>query len=180
MKWRTALAAVVLSMLSLMQAAAIQVPSGLKVGNQMLPARSCATRDTLWIHHYAAALYVLPRKPPVDALEDPRQPKALHVQILSKAFLPREMPKKWREALEGQLDGPAYGAVREAWRELAPGDRVTVAYLPGPGLTLALNDRVVARTPRHEVIDALLRTFADGKPVHESVSRVVEKHPCQR
>jgi len=169
----------VLGTAALAPATSVQVPSAMRVGNVQLPAASCATRDTLWIHHYAAALYVPPREPPVDALEDPRQPKALHVQILSKAFLPREMPKKWREALEGQLDGPAYGAVREAWRELSPGDRVTVAYLPGPGLTLALNDRVVARTPRHEVIDALLRTFADGKPVHESVTRVVEKHPCQ-
>ena len=181
MRWLIAALALlaVLGTAALAPATVVQVPNALRIGNMQLPAASCATRDTLWIHHYAAALYVPPREPPVDALEDPTQPKALHVQILSKAFLPRELPKKWRDTLERQLDGAAYGAVREAWRELAPGDRVTVAYLPGPGLTLALNDRVVARTPRHEVVDALLRTFADGKPVHESVARVVEKHPCQ-
>ena len=66
MKWRTAIGATVLALLSLMQVAAIQVPSGLRVGSETLPARSCATRDTLWIHHYAAALY-LPQRAAPDA-----------------------------------------------------------------------------------------------------------------
>jgi hypothetical protein len=178
-KWLVASALVALAALTLLQADAVQVPSAMLVGNQQLPAASCATRDTLWIHHYAAALYVPPREAPVDALEDPKQPKALRVQILSKAFLPAEMPKKWRDTLAEQLDRSAYGAVRNAWHELAVGDQVTVAYAPGPGVTLELNDRLVARTPRHEVIDALLRTWADGAPVREQLGRVVARHPCQ-
>lgn len=164
--------------LAFIPATAVQVPSAMRVGNQQLPAASCATRDTLWIHHYAAALYVPPRASPANALQDPRQPKALHVQILSKTFLPRELPKKWRETLESQLDGSSFNAVRTAWRDLSVGDRVTVAYAPGPGVTLQLNDRLVARVPRHELIDALLRIWADGEPVPQRVSQAVEKHPC--
>lgn len=166
--------------LAFIPATALQVPSAMRVGNQQLPAASCATRDTLWIHHYAAALYVPPRASPVNALQDPRQPKAVHVQILSKAFLPKELPKKWRETLQAQLDGTSFDAVRTAWRELSVGDRVTVAYAPGPGVTLQLNDRLVARAPRHDLIDALLRTWADGEPVPQRVSQTVEKHPCSR
>lgn len=173
------MAVLVLGTAALMPATAIQMPGAMLVGHLQLPAASCATRDTLWIHHYAAALYVPPRQSPVNALQDPRQPKALQVQILSKTFLPREMPKKWRAALESELDTVAYGAIRDAWRGLAVGDRVTMAYLPGPGLTLRLNDRVVARTPKHEVIDALLRTWAQGEPVPQRVNRVVAEHPCQ-
>lgn len=178
MKWRTAIAAVVLGFLSLMQAAAIQVPSGLKVGNQMLPARSCATRDTLWIHHYAAALYVPQRSRPEVALEDPQQPKALHVQILSKSFLPHDLPKKWNQALQSQLDGASMNAIQTAWRQVSVGDRVTIAYAPGPGVTLQLNERLVARSPKHDVVEALLRTWADGEPVPQRVSQAVAKHPC--
>jgi hypothetical protein len=179
-KCLVALAVIALCAFTFLQADAVQVPSAMLVGNQQLPAASCATRDTLWIHHYAAALYVPPRGAPVDALEDPKQPKALRVQILSKALLPRDLPKKWRDTLAQQLDGAAYGAVRNAWQELAVGDQVTVAYAPGPGVTLQLNERLVARTPRHELIDALLRTWADGAPVREEVSRAVARHPCQR
>lgn len=177
-KWRTALGAIVLALLSLMQAAAIQVPSGLQVGNQMLPARSCATRDTLWIHHYAAALYVPQRAAPAAALQDPKQPKALHVQILSKSFLPRDLPKKWNQALQSQLDGASMNAIQNAWHQVSVGDRVTIAYAPGPGVTLQLNERLVARSPNHDVVDALLRTWADGEPVLQRVSQTVAKHPC--
>jgi hypothetical protein len=179
-KWLLACAILVAGVLVLIPATAVQVPLAMRVGNQQLPAASCATRDTLWIHHYAAALYVPPRASPVNALTDPKEPKALHVQILSKAFLPKEMPKKWRETLESQLDGPSFNAIRSAWRDLSVGDRVTVAYAPGPGVTLQLNDRVVARTPKHDVIDALLHTWAEGEPVPQRVNRVVSKHPCER
>jgi hypothetical protein len=177
-RWLLALAILIAGVLVFIPATAVQVPTAMSVGNQQLPAASCATRDTLWIHHYAAALYVPPRASPLNALQDPRQPKALHVQILSKAFLPKEMPKKWRETLESQLDDASLDAVRSAWRELSVGDRVTVAYAPGPGVTLQLNDRLVARTPKHDVIDALLHTWAEGEPVPQRVNRVVAKHPC--
>jgi len=171
---------VALGVLTLVPATAVQVPSALRVGNQSLPAASCTTRDTLWIHQYAAALYIPPRAAPDAALQDPGQPKALHVQILSKSFLPRDLPAKWKRALEEQLDGAAMNAIRNAWRQLSVGDRVTIAYAPGPGVTLQLNEQLVARTPKHEVIDALLRAWAEGEPVPQRVNRVVSKHPCQR
>jgi len=160
-------------------ATAIQVPGALRVGNQSLPAASCATRDTLWVHHYAAALYLPPREAPAAALQDPKQPKALHVQILSRSFLPKDLPTKWRETLEAKLDLPSFTSVRLAWRELAVGDQVTIAYAPGSGVTLQLNDRVIARTPRHDIVDALLQTWAENEPVPQRVSRVVAKNPCR-
>lgn len=178
MKWLLAAGAVALAF-TLLPATAIQVPGALRVGSQSLPAASCATRDTLWIHHYAAALYLAPKASPVTALQDPRQPKALHVQILSRTFLPKDLPVKWREPLESHLDLPSFTSVRLAWRELAVGDQVTIAYLPGSGVTLQLNDRVIARSPRHDVIDALLQTWADNEPVPQRVSRTIAKNPCR-
>jgi hypothetical protein len=177
-KWLLASAVVAIGVLTLIPATAIQVPTALRVGNQSLPAASCATRDTLWIHHYAAALYVPQRTRPDAALQDPKQPKALHVQILNKSFLPKDLPKKWNRTLEEQLDGAAMSSIRSAWRGLSVGDRVTIAYAPGPGVTLQLNERVVARTPKHDVVDALLRAWAEGEPVPQRVNRVVAKHPC--
>ena len=72
----------------LAQAAAVQVPSGLRVGAELLPG----------------------------------QPKALPVQILSKRFLPRELPKKWHQTLESELDRASMNAIRSAWREISVGD----------------------------------------------------------
>lgn len=164
--------------LCLVPATAIQVPNALNVGNQPLAAASCASRDTLWIHHYVAALYVPPRDAPVAVLQDPKKPKALLVQILSRSFLPREMPKKWSATLERELDGAQLERIRAAWRGLAVGDRVMVAYAPGRGVTLELNERTVAQADEHRLVNALLETWADGQPVASRVDAVVQKHPC--
>ena|SRR6185503_4676032 len=162
----------------LTSATAIQVPGAVRLGGEMLPAATCATRDTLWIHHYVAALYVPPKTPPLAALQDPRRAKAFQVQILSKVFLPRDMPKKYRLALEQTLDGASLAAVGAAWRGLSVGDRVMLAYAPGAGLSLQLNEREVAKTSRHDVIEALLRTWADNEPLPARLNRVLAKHPC--
>ena len=179
MKWLLAAGTLLLA-LTLLPATAIQVPGALRVGNQSLPAASCATRDTLWIHHYAAALYVPPRTAPAAALQDPKQPKALHIQVLSRSLLPKDLPVKWRDTLEAHLDLPSFTSVRLAWREVAVGDQVTIAYVPGSGVTLQLNDRVVARSPRHDGVDALLQTWAENEPISERVNRVIARNPCRQ
>jgi hypothetical protein len=165
---------------ALIPARALTVPAVLQVGTQALAPASCATRNTLWIHHYAAALYVPTRASPVAALEDPTQPKALQVEILNKTFLPREIPARWRRALESELDRASLSSIHAAWRSLGAGDRVTLAYAPGPGVSLRVNDRLVAAAPSHELVEALLRTFAENQPVRERVSRVIARHPCAR
>ena len=179
MKWLLAAGTLLLA-LTLLPATAIQVPGALRVGNQSLPAASCATRDTLWIHHYVAALYVPPKTAPAAALQDPKEPKALHIQVLSRSLLPKDLPVKWRDTLEAHLDLPSFTSVRLAWREVAVGDQVTIAYVPGSGVTLQLNDRVVARSPRHDVVDALLQTWAENEPISERVNRVIARNPCRQ
>ncbi len=166
--------------LVLIPARALPVPGVLQVGSQSLAPASCATRNTLWIHHYQAALYVPPRSAPAAALEDPRQPKAVQVQILNKAFLPRQMPKRWQRTLQSELDGHSLGSIEAAWRSLGAGDRVTIAYAPGPGVSLKVNDKLVAASPTHRLVDALLHTWAEDQPVRERVSRVVARNPCAR
>jgi hypothetical protein len=171
--------AVAAGALCLVPATALQVPHAMRLGNQPLQAASCAARDTLWIHHYVAALYVPPSEAPVVALQDPQKPKALLVQILSKSFLPREMPKKWSRTLERELDPASLESIRAAWRTLSVGDRVLVAYAPEQGVSLELNERPVARASEHQLVQALLETWADGEPVAKRVTRTVEKHPCR-
>jgi hypothetical protein len=178
MRRAAALCLLVLAALALTTAGAIQVPSAVRLGGEVLPAASCATRETLWLHHYVAALYVPRSAAPVAALQDPASAKALQVQILSRLFLPSEIPPKYRFALEQTLDAETLASIRLAWRQLAVGDRVTLAYAPGSGLSLMLNEHLVAKTPRHDVIDVLLRAWADAEPVRERVDRVVARHPC--
>lgn len=163
---------------TLVPASTVLSPKGLQVGHHALSAAGCMVRETLWIDHYAAALYVPPRMPAAAAVQDPTRPKALRIQILNKTFMPAEVPRKWRHTLEKQLDGETYGRVRSAYKALEAGDVITFAYVPGPGVMLHVNGDVIATTPNHGVIDALLDAWADGEPVAERIGRAVKRNPC--
>jgi chalcone isomerase-like protein len=155
------------------------LPAGMQVGNQPLSAASCALRQTLGIKHYQAALYVPSRESPVAVMQDPTRPKALQVELRSKTFMPTEIPKKWRRTLEQQLAGNDLKRVREAYQELRPGDVITVAYAPGPGVSVRVNGGLVATTPNHLLVEAMLSTWAAHDPVPKRLVQAISRNPCK-
>jgi len=168
-----------LLLVALMASNADALPAGVQVGSQLLAAASCALRETLGIKHYHAALYVPPRESPVAVMQDPARPKALQIELRSKIFMPSEIPKKWRRTLEQQLGGDDLKRVREAYHELRPGDVISVAYAPGPGVSLRVNGAVVATTPNHQLVEAMLLTWAAHDPVPKRLVRAISRNPCK-
>jgi hypothetical protein len=163
---------------SVAAASALALPGVLQVGDQMLAAASCGLRETLWIDHYAATLYVRPGEAADAALRDPRRAKALEIVVLNKTFMPAEMPKKYRRALEAELSDEAMDRVRTAYRLVRSGDTIRIAYLPGPGMSLSVNGQLIAATPTHGVIDSILVTWAGDKPIDQHLRAMLRKHPC--
>lgn len=159
-------------------ASALALPGVLQVGDQVLAAASCGTRETLWIDHYAATLYVRPGDAPEHALLDPRRPKAIEIVLLNKSFMPAEIPRKYRRALDVELSDDAMERVRDAYRALRSGDTVRIAYLPGSGVTMSVNGQRVFATPAHGAIEAILVAWAGDKPVQQRLHAMLAKHPC--
>jgi hypothetical protein len=154
------------------------LPGVVQVGDQVLAATSCALRETLWIDHYAAKLYVRPGDTAENALLDARSAKALEIQLINKSFMPGEIPRKYRRALEADLDEATMNRLSAAYRALRPGDVVTIAYLPARGVSLSVNRELVAVAPAHRVVESLLATWAGGKPVDQHLRTALAKHPC--
>lgn len=154
------------------------LPGVLQVGDQVLAAASCGLRETLWIDHFAATLYVRPGDAADIALLDSRRAKALEIRILNKSFMPAEIPKKYRRVLEADLDEEAMERVRASYRALRAGDVVSIAYLPATGVSLSVNRELVAASPAHRVVESILFTWADGKPVDQHLRAMLVKHPC--
>jgi len=166
------------SILTVAATGATSLPGVLQVGDQVLAAASCGLRETLWIDHYAAKLYVRPGDTAEAALPDARRAKALEIQILNKAFMPAEIPRRYRRALETDLDEATMSRLSALYRTLRPGDIVTIAYLPGRGVSLSVNRELVAVTPAHRVVESILATWADGKPLDQHLRAMLVKHPC--
>ncbi len=159
-------------------AAALALPGALRLGDQTLTAASCATRQTLGLSHYTATLYVRAGESAPLALLDPDRTKALEIGLLSRAFMPADIPRKYRRALATDLDDATMNRLSAAYRELRPGDAVTIAYLPRRGVSVRVNGMVIAASPDHEVVESVLATWANGKPLEQHLRATLAKHPC--
>lgn len=144
-----------------------------------LSAASCGVRKTLWMEHYSAVLYLPKRASAADELTNPAVPKLLAMTIIDPRFLPRDIPKKWREPIEKHLDAASSARATAAYRALKRGDRLTLAYSAGQGVTFGINDRPVAQSQGHGLIEAILATWADDEPMGKKLRRTIARNACK-
>ncbi|HEX6318118.1 MAG TPA: chalcone isomerase family protein [Burkholderiales bacterium] len=142
-----------------------------------LQPAACGVRNTLWIQHYAARLYV-PAGTSIEALSDPAKPKMLRMRMLNTFLMPPEIPRKWREALQPVLDPDAMKRLQAGYDGLRDGDSVVVTYQPQKGIALSINDRTVATAKGHAAIDALLAAWADDAPLEQKLAGTASRNRC--
>ena len=160
----------VLVLLALVAAPAVAAPSALA------PA-ACGVRNTLWIEHYSARLY-LPKGSSVAAVSDPGMPKMLRMRMLNTFLMPPEIPRKWREALQPVLDGKALERLQDGYGRLQSGDTVVVIYQPQKGISLSINERTLVSAEGHAAIDALLAAWAQDAPVEKKLAGTLARNRC--
>lgn len=166
--WRAAAAATI---------GGVEMPGTLQVGERVLVLASCGVRDSLWIDHYAAGLY-LPSGETTRAVQDQRRAKAVRLHVIEARFLPDRIPEKWRTALNRELAEEPMLRVRAWYEKLSDGDQITFAYRPGEGTTMQVNGRTVVQTPGHAVLDSILKAWAAKDPVSGKLQRLALEHPC--
>lgn len=157
--------------------AGVHLAPTLSVAGQALQLVSCGMRETLWIDHYAAGLYVPPGAS-AQVARDAKHPKAVRLKIIEARYLPEKIPEKWRGALNSELEREPMVRVRRAYGALREGDEVTFTYAPQEGVTMQVNGRAVMRASGHGVIDAILEAWAGEDPVSGKLSRLSLEHPC--
>jgi hypothetical protein len=162
---RTLQAAVAVAALIVLQAiaqaatvAGVQLRPVIRWAGEELVLTSCGVRDTLWIEHYVAGLYVPRGTRAVSAVRDPNKSKVLVVQVLNTYFFPPRLPEKWRKPLQASLSADKFAQVSAAYQNLLNGDTMQYSYSPDTGLAMTVNgERVI--NAGHGVIDALLRAW---------------------
>ena len=154
-----------------------QLPTTVSQAGAVLERDSCGVRDSLWIDHYAAGLYVAPGDP-ITSVRDPGAPKAVRLEMISMKFVPETIPEKWLAALEGALPAGPLARLRKAYRSLGDGDVMTIGYAPGTGVTVQVNGRQVTAVPQHAVIDAILSAWAGEESVDAKLAKLLTDHPC--
>ena len=161
------------------EVAGVKLPQTLRVGAERLVPVSCGVRDTLWIEHYAAALY-LQRGVPLSAVRDAKRPAAVMLRMIDTRYMPESIPQKWLEALERTVAPSPLARLRTAYRRLADGDRVLIEYQPRRGVTMRVNGRTVIRAPGHSAVRAILDAWAGRDDISGKLARLRLEHPCPR
>ena len=157
--------------------AGVQLEPAVRVDGQALALASCGVRETLWIDHYVAALYLPPGSAPAAA-RDERKSKVVRLHIVDSLFLPARIPGKWRRALERELPPGPMQRLQQVYRRLREGDALTISYAPRSGLAMQLNGAEVLRLGGHDAIDSILEAWAEDLPVEEKLRRLTSEHPC--
>ena len=150
----------------------------MQLGELKLVPASCAVRQTLWIEHYEAQL-LLPPGTSVAAVGDPSKAKALRMQVINPRFMPSDIPSRWREALDGVVEPRTMARLSDAYKNLGRGDTVLVAYAPGKGVHLQVNDKSIGNVQGHAAVDALLKTWADNQPPVDKLHDTAARNPCR-
>jgi hypothetical protein len=156
----------------------VRIPDTLQTPAGTLEIRACGVRKTLWIDHYAAALYV-PRGASVAVLRDRHHAKAVSLRLIETRYLPEEIPSEWRRAFERHLDSRAMERLQRVYRSLAPGDVITVVYTPARGVTVAMNGRSLLRVRGDGLVRSILRTWAGREPLSEKLRELGTRHACR-
>lgn len=176
--WLSVVAALAGSAVAAKTVAGVDLPNAVAVGGQPLALASCGVRDTLWIEHYVAALYVRSGLTAASAMRDAAEPKAIVMHVVRGASLPEQIPESWREPLKQELKREPLARVRAAYGKLGTGDRVRVTYAPDSGVTMAVNGRTVVEAPGHDLIASMLRTWSEGDPLSGKLQRLLLDNPC--
>ncbi len=157
--------------------AGVHLEDSLRVGRQTLQLASCGVRDTLWIDHYVAGLY-LPPGSSIQAAKDPRKAKAVRLKVVNARYLPGNIPDKWRGALSTELRHEPMMRVRRAYDGLSDGDVATFTYTPRNGVTMAVNGKTLVHAEGHAVIESILKAWAGKDPIAGKLHRLELQHPC--
>ena len=153
-------------------------PRQVELNGQSLAATSCGVRDTFWIDHFSATLYVARDADPARALLDADEPKALRLDIINPSWLPDRQPEEWRTAFRENLTPRRFEQLQSLYQGLAPGDAVLAAYRPGTGMSLEVNGRLVLREPGHSLLDDLLRAWSGSTAPLDKLRPLLARHPC--
>lgn len=154
-----------------------QLPTRLEVGGVPLERVSCGVRDSLWVDHYAAGLY-LPARAGIDAVRDPQRAKGVVIRMIETRWQPDRIPDKWLDALRGEVPPEALRRLQRAYRGAQDGDVMAITFVPGSGVTLRMNDRDVASAPGHRAIDAILAAWAGERRVADKLDQLLADHRC--
>jgi hypothetical protein len=122
---------------------------------------------------YSLAVYVDGSLVDRTRLASSDVPKALRIAVSYQEDLRRHIALDWRRELVPQIDRPAAAHLHSTFAPLTRGDVVLIAYTPGRGTSVQVNDRSAVTGANHDLMLAFLDHWVGQRPVSDEMKRVL-------
>lgn len=145
-------------------------------GDLALPLRGTGVLNYMvFIKAYAAALYLPKEVDSAKILED--TPKRLEIEYFHRIFAPdfaaatsKSIRRNSSPALFERLK-PQIEAFNALYRDVAPGDRYALSYVPGLGTTLSWNGQPLGTAHGKEIAAALFGIWLGPTPLDRGLRK---------
>lgn len=156
-----------------------------RIGDTTVPLRNAALLRYLFVlKAYVAALYLPADVVPEQVLAD--VPKRLEISYLvairgedfdkgASPVLRRNLSPADLERLQGRLD-----RLNAAYRDVQPGDRYALSYLPGRGTELSLNGTPLVTIEGADFAAAYFGVWLGSEPIDADLKKSLLKGPTAR
>ena len=172
----TLVAALVASPAAALRVEGVDFPERLEVQATPLVLNGAALlRYRIFIKAYVAGLYLGEGVPPARVLED--VPRRLEIQYFW-AIEAEGFADATDEGIARNVDDATFAALRPRidrlntlYRDVEPGDRYALTYLPGSGTELSLNGAPLGRIEGADFAAAVFSIWLGKAPLDESLKR---------
>lgn len=128
---------------------------------------------------YAAALYVDERVAADDDAQLTGQPRRLEIEYFWS--IPKDrFAQATRDGVSRNVSAGRYSAIEgdverlnELYRDVQPGDRYALTYLPGSGVELSLNGESLGRVPGSDFADAIFAIWLGDVPLDAGLKQAL-------
>jgi hypothetical protein len=156
------------------QIAGVTLPLSENVQGQQLQLTACAAREELWMELYALSLYMpLGTATVASRILDDDTPKLLRLDVTYGGQVPSGLPEDWTQRLREQVSREFMRILQNQYNNLKSGDTVRIAYIPGQGTTLTVNDQVVVTRPGSELMNSMLGMWTGPDPISNNMKRLL-------
>ncbi|HSK39544.1 MAG TPA: chalcone isomerase family protein [Arenibaculum sp.] len=144
--------------------AGVALPSSISPQGQELTLAGCGAKNTLWVDIYAVALYLPQPDRARETVFSPDTAKAVRLYPTYQGELPEEIPDQWSERLRRALPPHLFDEVQQFYSQVSTDDVGTIAYRPGQGTVMMVNDEAVRRVEGSRIMHGVLETWIGATP----------------
>ncbi len=143
----------------------VSFPESMTVDGHLLVLNGSGVHAYWGVHLYAIALYLPTRNMDIAAIREDDAPKAFRIEVLHSGWGSHTVPEQWQAELYPQLTPEATARLKDAYAALTKGDVIVIAYVPGVGTHIRVNDQPLLAGHGPGLMRAFLNLWVGPHPI---------------